>query len=385
MCGLVGVAGNLASKDEGLMKAMLLFDYFRGTDSTGFAAVKFATNEPLMSKIASHPLDLFDSLRFRAALNGAASSVFMGHNRAATRGGVNANNAHPFICGNIVGAHNGTLSWNTEKRLAEAMGADTTHYGTDSDLLFAAIDKLGIETAIGLCDEGRTTDTGAWSLVWYDLSDKTLNFLRNKWRPMWYAYDKDFTRLFWASQWETISSSVALAPGGGYDLYEEGKKKFKYFGTEADVHYKFPVADLMAGGKSRPKPLARPLKGREPAAVVTTVTDPFGRAGFHTPHSSTTNLTTGGNKSGGSTSAAVIHLIGDLDNPLAGFIQNEDFEAMAKSGCQFCGDTVQPYDLGISIYDREKIVLCASCTGNDGTRKSPTRIYVAPETIDSMQ
>ena len=36
MCGLVGVAGDLEYKTESLFR-LLVFDYFRGTDSTGAA------------------------------------------------------------------------------------------------------------------------------------------------------------------------------------------------------------------------------------------------------------------------------------------------------------------------------------------------------------
>jgi hypothetical protein len=40
MCGHVGVAGDLALKDEALMKRLLIFDYLRGPDSTGLAAIE---------------------------------------------------------------------------------------------------------------------------------------------------------------------------------------------------------------------------------------------------------------------------------------------------------------------------------------------------------
>ena len=125
MCGLVGIAGNLEYKDEATMKRMLILDYFRGTDSTGFAAVKVKEDEVLMTKIASHPIDLFDMGAFKKALNGNTSKVFLGHNRAATVGKVNAVNAHPFQVGDILGVHNGTLDKDSWKRLDETLGYDT--------------------------------------------------------------------------------------------------------------------------------------------------------------------------------------------------------------------------------------------------------------------
>ena len=95
MCGLVGVAGALEFKDESLFKRMLVFDYFRGTDSTGVAWLKNTGNSDIV-KLPSHPLDLFGMKKFDSGLMGSNSIVFLGHNRAATMGKVNGINAHPF-------------------------------------------------------------------------------------------------------------------------------------------------------------------------------------------------------------------------------------------------------------------------------------------------
>src|SRR3546814_15519590 len=88
------------------MRRLLVFDYFSGPDSTGFAALRKDGTHRL-AKIASNPLNLFDMKRFSEANNGYQSLAFVGHNRFATKGKVNDLNAHPFHYGNIVGAHNG--------------------------------------------------------------------------------------------------------------------------------------------------------------------------------------------------------------------------------------------------------------------------------------
>ena len=68
MCGLVGIAGDLSYKDEKFMKRLLVLDYFRGTDSTGLAAIRKG-GEAVISKAAVNPLDLFDMSSFEKALN----------------------------------------------------------------------------------------------------------------------------------------------------------------------------------------------------------------------------------------------------------------------------------------------------------------------------
>jgi glucosamine 6-phosphate synthetase-like amidotransferase/phosphosugar isomerase protein len=127
MCGLVGIAGKLTVKDEATMKRLFLLDFFRGPDSTGLAAVRGDGNIHV-SKLASHPIDLFDSARFKTALSGYNSKIFLGHNRYATKGKVNANNAHPYHYGDIVGAHNGTLSissWRALEKLSAKISKST--------------------------------------------------------------------------------------------------------------------------------------------------------------------------------------------------------------------------------------------------------------------
>jgi len=100
---------------------MLLLDYLRGVDSTGLAAVRNKDSEVKVVKAAVNPIDLFGYKNFDMVLTGATSKVLIGHNRAATLGKVNNVNAHPFHCGAVVGAHNGTLDRPSWTRLEEAL------------------------------------------------------------------------------------------------------------------------------------------------------------------------------------------------------------------------------------------------------------------------
>lgn len=381
MCGLVGIAGDLAFKDEGTMKRMLLLDYFRGMDSTGLAVVR-NTEVTKLAKIASHPLDLFDSSRFKEALNGTNSKVFIGHNRAATRGGVNGINAHPFEFDHIIGAHNGTLCYKGVNALEEALDEK---FPVDSMALFAAIAKLGIEETIKLIYEGKDSTTGAWALTWYDSIEGSINFLRNKHRPLWYAFEKDFKRIFWASEWPMIHGATKLS--GPYELYQEEGTGHTYWQFDENVHFKFDVDVLKKGSDKRPKAKAQTLKGKEHPPVKGP--DPFqrnpttggGKNGFlqNVTHL-TTNQTTSSNHQGGksTTGNRVVNLLGDVGNPLAGFLDREKFEALAKYGCSWCGTDVEWDEPGILIFERDDILLCSGCAHGDADDPNvvpPNRIY----------
>lgn len=373
MCGLVGIAGKLAFKDELTMKKLFVLDFFRGPDSTGLAAIRGNGDDSQLVKIAkvpSNPLDLFDMGKFKDALNGYQSIVFLGHNRAATRGVVNHANAHPFQVDHIVGAHNGTLDHSSALALEKVIGEK---FPVDSQAVFAGIAKLGIEETLKYME-------GAWSLVWYDLKERSLNFLRNKERPMWYAFNKEFDHLFWASEWPMIDYAIKSAPTGNYEFYSD-EKGYRFWATEENIHYKFDIDELKAGGKTRPKPLVRELKGKEPTPAVNYAHaghDPFMRGGSATSpmatptYQSTSSTTT---SRGAKSEKTVFHLVGTPDNPLAGYFTKKQFEEMAKDGCAWCHTPVPYNEKGLLIFERDGIVNCANCSVGGG-RGDSTRIVV---------
>lgn len=384
------------------MKRLFIFDYFRGPDSTGLAAIR-TNGDAKIAKIASHPIDLFDTGRFKDALNGNLSRAFIGHNRAATRGVVNNNNAHPYHIDHIVGAHNGTLDYDSTKRLEEAL---KEKYSVDSMALIAAIARFGVEEAIEMCSDDGSSGQGAsaWSLVWFDQIKGTLNFLRNAKRPLWYAMTKDFKRLFWASEFPMIQNAVQMS-NGGYELFTEAETFYRYRTTDENVWYEFDLAALVKGSETRPKPKAKEVKGRADKPKYTgnysggaggsDPTNPFMRrkqemkekkdnvVGFARPNPgsststdsrtrSTSNITSLTGSTDLATKKEIIHLDSSPEHPLANVIAPNQFANMAKDGCSWCHrpitDMLEP---GLIIYERDDQVLCPEHSGT-----SQTRIYV---------
>lgn len=372
MCGLVGVAGNLEFKDEALIKRLLVLDYFRGTDSTGVAAVH-NNGDVKVVKMASHPFNLFDSKKYGEYVSGYKSKVFIGHNRAATIGKTTDVNAHPFQFGDIVGAHNGTLDRPSWTRLEATIGQETN---VDSAAIFASIDSVGIEDTIKLMETGRQSSHGAWALVWYDEGENTLNFLRNKHRPLWYAYTKDFKRVIWASEWPMIRAAIDLS-SVPYELYvdEEG---YSFFEVAEDKLYSFDMDALCAGYSTRPRPAGKTLKGREPAPVVAVGNPPFSAAKWNdTPAGGTSHSTTHSTTFHGETNViscdipAVVDLVGSTSSPLSSAISKQMFEDLSAHGCGWCGEKVEYDQVGVTVLTAYDTVMCPECSKNG----DHTRIY----------
>lgn len=184
MCGHVGVAGHLTKKEEDVFKQLLIVDSLRGTDSTGVAVIPSFQPVKVVKDIGN-PYELMDRKSFDKALLGLNRAI-IGHNRYATVGGVDKNTAHPFEFDTLVGAHNGTLTnkWNFDNH---------SDFAVDSQALFNQINKTGLKDAMSKA-------TGAWCIIWWDKVNESINFLRNKERPLWMVRTSDGKTLFWASE-----------------------------------------------------------------------------------------------------------------------------------------------------------------------------------------
>lgn len=184
MCGLVGFCGKLESSDKDILKTLMILSTLRGEDSSGLIAVVAKDKEPITMKSVGSSFELFNTTPFdRLAMWGKTAMI--GHTRKATVGGISRATAHPFSSPPFHGVHNGTLrNW-------RQLPGDTL--ATDSATLYDCFSRLGVRDTIEQLD-------GAYALVWYNEEDRTINFLRNKERTLFYCFADGFKKMFWASE-----------------------------------------------------------------------------------------------------------------------------------------------------------------------------------------
>lgn len=138
--------------------------------------------------------------------------AFIGHNRAATTGNVSHANAHPFNEGPITMVHNGTLR--DMKALPTQAGKKRKDIEVDSHLLALNLSKHPVEDVI------RQTD-GAYALVWHDMRDNSINFIRNAERPLYFLSIKGQATMLFASEPDMlwwIAGRRRFNRGGIYSL-----------------------------------------------------------------------------------------------------------------------------------------------------------------------
>jgi predicted glutamine amidotransferase len=176
--------GDISLEDRKHFVTLLYIDAIRGHHSTGVANVSLH-REVDVHKKALTALDFLDSKRGTAVIDKVGCGL-LGHNRYATVGTVNSENAHPFTHGKITGMHNGTL---TRQNLLP----DHTKFDVDSENIIYAIDKDGADATIPKI-------AGAAALTWWNEEEKSFHFWRNTERTLYYVMSTDNRTMYWASE-----------------------------------------------------------------------------------------------------------------------------------------------------------------------------------------
>lgn len=253
MCGIVGVVNgksfrNVSSKITGYMRDAMIVDSLRGADSTGmFQRSKNNKNRVWWHKKAVNGLAFSSDPVTVGLLRDADDSAFtIVHNRAATRGEVSDENAHPFEAYGedgswLMGVHNGTITgWEA--------APDAKNYKVDSAWALAQIAEHGVEAFKKI--------QGAYTFVWYgDREGETINMIRNYARPMYVAYVKDQERLLFASEYMMMvwlaqrnelsleTDIIELEPGHLYSFSVDNPRQFTK--TKVETFVTTPARDAV--------------------------------------------------------------------------------------------------------------------------------------------
>jgi hypothetical protein len=225
MCGIAGaMSTNLGMSDLGYVRQLMVLSVLRGWDGSGAFAV-YPHHKKLRIEMHKSELcaaELACSPKFGKMVDANNAKIVCSHSRAPTRGGTDLEAIHPHRVGSLTGVHNGTMFTVMNKTIPDK--------DSDSLAVFQAIFEHGVEEFI-------KNSRGAYSLVWTNAAEGTLNFLRNDQRPMVFARigNGDFAHtMYWSSERSMLE----------YVLNERGsisKNVTNYMGPKPWQHVVFPL------------------------------------------------------------------------------------------------------------------------------------------------
>lgn len=255
MCGLAGVAGNIGKGDANVFTQLLYLSAFRGIDSTGIAVRSYDSREFRITKQLGAAFEFLDRMSVKSTINDA-NALMIGHCRSKTVGEVNKNNAQPFEFDNVVGTHNGTLSYSSKNRLGgpQSLSTDSMalYFQMDKQIRDGANDPL--RGVLDMCEEGD-----AAALVWVDKKANTLNFYRNPKRPLHYTFNAKGDVLYWASE-----------PGMLYLVLNRNTVAFKkVHELPENLHITFQLPEKAGAGFTKPSSRFQKVPPARPAANST--------------------------------------------------------------------------------------------------------------------
>lgn len=195
MCGHFGYitskpkTGTKARKD--FFRDMLVFDTPRGIDSTGIYLHE-NKDKSVLYKRALAGYDFARMGNVSRMISMIDPRVAMGHNRAATKGTVNDENAHPFVDDGVVMTHNGTLTnfWSLKAHSAE--------FDVDSALI---CNRISTGKFFNFCKEAE----GAFALAWYDTKEDKFYLFNNGKRSLCFAISEDGDTMYYGSEGDMMS------------------------------------------------------------------------------------------------------------------------------------------------------------------------------------
>jgi len=190
MCGVVGIASGhsngFSNKEANTFFDMLYFDALRGFDSTGVFGVDKHSNVNILKEASQAGIFIENKAVGAFKTEAIQRGLFLvGHNRAATRGEIKDENAHPFwVDDKVVLVQNGT--WRGDHKKIKDVEVDT------EALAHIIAENADIEEA--LCKV-----QAAYALTWFNTDTHSLHLIRNYERPLWLAKTES-NGLIWCSE-----------------------------------------------------------------------------------------------------------------------------------------------------------------------------------------
>lgn len=243
MCGLFGMAGRgITQEDLDILEELGIANMVRGLDSTGLIQGNLQKKH-LSYRVEKDDIPFNDFVFYhrdykKGIMTRTTDNFFMMHVRAATRGEVSKQNAHPFEFEDFVAMHNGTLK---DKQYQDKEK-------TDSELFFKALQERVLKESSRdfvdvLKDHLASLDKdSAYAITILSRKDQCIYFARNQKRSLSCAVSHKRDVFYWSS--EIGAMDYILQRHGRYD---KSKDDYRVFTFSEDSIFKLYPYEISKG------------------------------------------------------------------------------------------------------------------------------------------
>ena len=228
MCGIVGMitTDNKSVIDKRkFMRQALIIDTLRGDDSTGiFYKNRENEGDAGWYKAVVDGYQFVETDDYEKIAQKMGDYWFMvGHNRAATVGAVDVKGAHPFQESGVTLVHNGTLRGTYDlPKSQHQLGVGVDSHALCHNIALVEPDAVGEEVISKI--------NGAFTLIWHDSRDGSLNIVRNDERPLHIAQSMLHDTLYFTSEAKQLMwLNERITLGIGDVFYPEPGVHLKFF------------------------------------------------------------------------------------------------------------------------------------------------------------
>jgi len=203
MCGLAGFNG--VNPDINKLRLLGILNEERGRQATGISTNKHWTKS--LDPFTKHVMRFKFSTAPEVMKFKKTNNIILTHNRRASTGvGKTLDKVHPFVVGDIILTHNGTLE--DLHKFASINDLDYTYGDSDSELLTKVLDKNGLKAFAKY--------RGGAACAWHNIKSSTLNLWKGAHknlntdsntideRPMYYYYDEIDQGIYYCSMPESL-------------------------------------------------------------------------------------------------------------------------------------------------------------------------------------
>lgn len=197
-------------------------------------------------------------------LSRLTDNLYMMHVRAATKGVINKENAHPYDFEDFIVAHNGTLK---DAKYDDKEKTDTFLFFKDFQQKLNDDPEKDFDEV--LADHINSLESGgAYAITLFNKINRCMYFLRNSARPLWLAVHKKRGVIYWASE-RWMLSAILGRHGLKTGLEDESKDDYKIFNFEEHQVHRLDLDDIKKGEENLF--IKTDIIARRPPPVITEV------------------------------------------------------------------------------------------------------------------